>query len=118
MSRWNWFGSAIMAGLLVSALGLGGISQGHTAAESPAPPLPRGYVCYRAATPIAIDGRITEDAWSLAELGLKDIAGGPFGEPRIETTTNGYEVSLPSNLPANGKPRRLIISHDARIRVE
>jgi hypothetical protein len=53
-------------------------------------------------------------ARSLAELGLTGLAG----EPRIETTANGFEASLPLPTAAGAKPRRMVITHDARITAE
>jgi hypothetical protein len=53
-------------------------------------------------------------ARSIAELGLTGLAS----EPRIETTANGFEASLPLPGAAGAKPRRLVITHDARITTE
>jgi hypothetical protein len=47
-------------------------------------------------------------ARSLADLGLNGLAL----QPRIETTANGFEASLPLSV---GAGRRLVITHDAWI---
>jgi hypothetical protein len=54
-------------------------------------------------------------ARSLAELGLTGLAGGPHGDPRLETTANAFEASLPLPAAAGGRPRRLVITQDARV---
>ena len=48
---------------------------------------PEGYVCYRAAGPLAIDGRLDEKSWQLAEATAPfvDIKGRNFTKPLYDT---------------------------------
>jgi hypothetical protein len=61
------------------------------AAEPPPPPAeyvrPRGYVCYRAATPVVIDGRLDDAAWGSAPWtdDFVDIEGDRKPRPRFRT---------------------------------
>lgn len=50
--------------------------------------LPRGYVCYRTAEPLIIDGKATEEAWKHAPETetFVDISGEGFPTPRYRTT--------------------------------
>jgi hypothetical protein len=56
-------------------------------ALAPEPVLPRGYVAYRAATPIVIDGRLDEPAWQAAPWweDHADIEGFQKTKPRFRT---------------------------------
>ena len=51
------------------------------------PPAPKGYVCYRAAKPIEIDGRLDEEAWQAAPWTdpFVDIEGDLKPRPRYVT---------------------------------
>src|SRR5947209_5530135 len=51
------------------------------------PPLPHGYVCYRAPSPVTIDGRPTEAAWIAAPWSepFADIEGDQRPKPRHRT---------------------------------
>ncbi len=70
---------------LAAACGLPGPSQ--EPAASALPPAPRGYVCYRAAMPVTIDGRIDEAAWAAAPWSepFVDIEGDRRPAPRFRT---------------------------------
>jgi hypothetical protein len=48
---------------------------------------PQGYVCYQATTPLKIDGRLDDDAWSSAPwtVDFADIQGSNKPEPRFRT---------------------------------
>src|SRR5262249_4917109 len=48
---------------------------------------PKGYVCYRAAGPVRIDGRLDDDAWLAAAWtgDFVDIAGDANPRPRFRT---------------------------------
>src|SRR5579872_2212988 len=50
-------------------------------------PHPKGYVCYRAPSPIAIDGKLTESAWEAAPWTdeFVDIEGDKKPKPRYRT---------------------------------
>ncbi|MCE9563490.1 MAG: carbohydrate-binding family 9-like protein [Planctomycetes bacterium] len=50
-------------------------------------PHPKGYVCYRAATPIALDGALTDAAWDAAPWtdAFEDIEGDKQPKPRFRT---------------------------------
>ncbi len=50
-------------------------------------PMPKGYVCYRAETPPALDGRLDEAAWALAPWTdpFEDIEGAKRPTPRFST---------------------------------
>jgi hypothetical protein len=53
----------------------------------PIPPHPRGYVCYRAAAPLRVDGRLDEPSWQAvpwSEL-FVDIEGEAKPKPRLRT---------------------------------
>ena len=56
-------------------------------ADSPKPSIPNGYVCRRAATPIAIDGNLNDNAWSAAPWteDFVDIEGDKKPRPRFRT---------------------------------
>src|SRR4051812_41962824 len=75
--------------LAVGALGLLAVAALCGPAQPPgrAPPLPRGYVCYRAPAPVAIDGRLTDVAWSAAPWSdpFEDIEGDQRPKPRHRT---------------------------------
>jgi hypothetical protein len=51
------------------------------------PPHPRGYVCYRAAGPIGIDGRLDEPSWQAVPWSdpFVDIEGESIPKPRFRT---------------------------------
>jgi len=51
------------------------------------PIVPRGYVCHRASTPIAIDGKLDEPAWRSAAWtdDFGDIEGAAKHKPRFRT---------------------------------
>jgi Carbohydrate family 9 binding domain-like len=57
-----------------------------SAKKSP-PPAPKGYVCYRAAKPIEVDGRLDDDAWKDAPWTdtFVDIEGDVKPRPRFST---------------------------------
>jgi predicted metalloprotease with PDZ domain len=57
------------------------------AQSSPALAAPRGYVCYRAQTPVQIDGRIEEPAWKAVPWTdeFVDIEGDKRPRPRFQT---------------------------------
>lgn len=73
------FGAMVLA-ISVSAEP-GGVANGL------APSLPRGYICYRASTPITIDGKITEGAWAAVPWSdpFEDIEGNKRPKPRHRT---------------------------------
>src|ERR1700752_800282 len=50
-------------------------------------PHPKGYVCYRAPTPITIDGALTDAAWDAAPWtdAFVDIEGDKQPKPRFRT---------------------------------
>ena len=50
-------------------------------------PHPKGYVCYRAATPVTIDGKLTDPAWAAAPWSdeFVDIEGDKKPKPRHRT---------------------------------
>jgi hypothetical protein len=50
-------------------------------------PHPKGYVCYRATTPITIDGKLTDPAWEAAPWtdSFVDIEGDKQPKPRFRT---------------------------------
>jgi Carbohydrate family 9 binding domain-like len=68
----------------VGALFLGGCFLPHPPAG---PWLPERYVCYRAPGPIAIDGRLDDEAWRSAPWtgDFVDIQGDPWKRPRLRT---------------------------------
>jgi hypothetical protein len=53
----------------------------------PVPPHPRGYVCYRAAGPMHIDGRLDEPSWQAVPWSepFVDIEGAGRPKPRLQT---------------------------------
>lgn len=55
--------------------------------QPPAPPEPLGYVAYRAAHPITIDGKLDDDAWAAAPWSeaFVDIEGDKKPRPRFKT---------------------------------
>ncbi|MFO0807990.1 MAG: carbohydrate-binding family 9-like protein [Gemmataceae bacterium] len=65
---------------LALAVGVAGFAQ-------PQAPHPHGYVCYRATSPVTIDGRITEEAWAAAPWSepFADIEGDAKPKPRHRT---------------------------------
>src|SRR5437764_12899365 len=75
--------------LATGAVGLLAVAALCGPAQPPgrAPTLPRGYVCYRAPSPVAIDGRLTDDAWSAAPWSdpFEDIEGDQRPKPRHRT---------------------------------
>jgi len=76
----------LLAGLLLCALPAGGTSgQAWTASLSSSP---RSYTAHRAASPIVIDGRLDEEAWSASERTepFVDIRGDAFPQPEWSTT--------------------------------
>jgi hypothetical protein len=70
-------------------------SLGYLAAADPEPPIPpppeyippKGYVCYRAPTPLRIDGRLDDAAWEAAPWSddFVDIEDGQRPKPRYRT---------------------------------
>ncbi len=56
-------------------------------AEFPVPPHPRGYVCYRAAGPMQMDGRLDEASWQAVPWSdeFTDIEGDLRPRPRYRT---------------------------------
>jgi predicted metalloprotease with PDZ domain len=58
-----------------------------TAPQAAALPAPKGYVCYRAQTPLQIDGRLDDEAWKRAAWtdAFVDIEGDKAPRPRFET---------------------------------
>lgn len=72
--------------LLAAAVAVPG--RGADPVKPPEPfPHPKGYVCYRAATPVAIDGKPTEAAWAAAPWSdeFVDIEGDKKPKPRHRT---------------------------------
>ena len=57
------------------------------AVKAPSFPAPKGYVCYRAITPIQIDGRLDDEAWKAAPWtdAFVDIQGDVRPRPRFQT---------------------------------
>src|SRR5579884_3973370 len=55
--------------------------------HQPAAPTPRSYVCYRAGSPITIDGKADDPAWAAAPWteDFVDIEGGQKPPPRLRT---------------------------------
>jgi hypothetical protein len=55
--------------------------------KAPSFPAPKGYVCYRATTPIQIDGRLDEESWKAAPWtdAFVDIQGDVRPRPRFQT---------------------------------
>jgi len=53
----------------------------------PAAPHPRGYVCYRAPSPVTVDGRLDDPAWAAAPWSdpFVDIEGDGKPKPRFRT---------------------------------
>jgi hypothetical protein len=75
---------------LVVLLGFITVTAGGAGADGLAKdrvPAPKGYVCYRAAAPIRIDGRIEDDAWKAAPWTdiFVDIQGDARPRPRFQT---------------------------------
>lgn len=68
---------------LFLAIAVAGLSQQN---EVP-PPEPLGYVCYRAAEPIKIDGKLDDNAWAAAPWSEEfvDIEGDKKPRPRFKT---------------------------------
>ncbi len=65
----------------------GAVLVGLVPAPPAAQPHPKGYVCYRAATPIAIDGKLDDPAWAAAPWSdpFADIEGDKKPKPRFRT---------------------------------
>ncbi|HKI17212.1 MAG TPA: carbohydrate-binding family 9-like protein, partial [Isosphaeraceae bacterium] len=57
------------------------------AVKAPSFPAPKGYVCYRAMTPIQLDGRLDDEAWKAAPWtdDFVDIQGEARPRPRFQT---------------------------------
>src|SRR5947208_915918 len=74
--------AAILAGLLM-------LLPSHSPQQPPNAPHvpPRGYVCYRAPTPITIDGHLNDPAWEVAPWSepFVDIEGDRKPAPRFRT---------------------------------
>ena len=75
---------------LVVLLGFITVTAGGAGADGLAKdsvPAPKGYVCYRAAASIRIDGRIDDDAWKTAPWTdfFVDIQGDARPRPRFQT---------------------------------
>lgn len=75
---------AIVA-LLASVIGVG--AELVSAPELVSPPDPRGYICYRATSPITIDGALDDPAWRDAPWTdeFVDIEGDPKPAPALRT---------------------------------
>src|SRR5262249_46516062 len=84
-------GLLLGATLLVVLLLILGMRFGHhdDTAATPIPPYlpPKGYVCYRATTPITVDGRLDEAAWRDVPWtdSFVDIEGAANPPPRFRT---------------------------------
>jgi len=59
----------------------------NAAKKSASLPAPKGYVCYRADTPIQVDGRLDDQAWKAAPWtdAFIDIQGDDHPRPRFQT---------------------------------
>jgi predicted metalloprotease with PDZ domain len=66
---------------------LGDLLKPKTGQQAAALPPPKGYVCYRARTPIQIDGRLDDDDWKSASWtdAFVDIEGDKRPQPRFRT---------------------------------
>ena len=83
--------------VMLTGLAIATVVMGLSAREEPsvepgmlAPfPHPKGYVCYRATTPITIDGKLTDPAWEAAPWtdSFVDIEGDKQPKPRFRTRT-------------------------------
>ncbi len=82
--RSKFVGSGVVAGL-----GFLAVLSGDPPADPPIPPFvpPRGYVCYRATSPIVVDGRLNDAAWEAAPWTEEfvDIEGAAKLKPRFRT---------------------------------
>ncbi len=85
--------------------------------------LPQGYVCYRTAVPIKIDGKLKEKSWDMAlpTASFVDISGEGFAKPIYDTRAkmlwdDDYlyvsAVLEEPNIVANLTQRDTIIYHD------
>jgi hypothetical protein len=82
-----------IARLFAALLALAVLGSAECLALRPAQPapaalkLPKGYVCYRASTPLTIDGKLDEIAWQKAPWteDFVDIEGDPKPAPRFRT---------------------------------
>lgn len=61
--------------------------QGSKAVDAPLYPAPRGYVCYRAPGPIAIDGKLDDAGWANVPWSepFRDIEGDKKPDPPLRT---------------------------------
>jgi hypothetical protein len=77
-----WTRVALLTGL--ASCGAGVL---HPAAETGAPVAPLGYVCYRAASPVRVDGRLDDPAWRDAPStsDFVDIEGDARPRPPLAT---------------------------------
>ncbi len=79
MTEWRWLQYATWAmvwlvawpapagaGCFESDAGVGSSQPTPASAKGSLPPAPKGYLCYRAAGPIQVDGRLDEAAWQAA----------------------------------------------------
>jgi hypothetical protein len=79
---------ACLAALLVPAVWLPAAAPPRPVVYEPYPQItPRGYVCYRAATPVTIDGDLKDAAWQSAPWtdAFVDIEGDRQPKPRFKT---------------------------------
>jgi hypothetical protein len=102
--RQRWLISGARAALIAAAsVALAGTERHHASSRADAiepalpqaapadkgapPPAPKGYVCHRAKTPIRIDGRLDDDAWTDAAWTdpFVDIEGDVRPRPRFQT---------------------------------
>jgi hypothetical protein len=78
--------AALVLGMALGAFPAGGAPPTDADMLSPFPH-PEGYVCYRAAKPIAIDGTIADAEWAAAPWtgAFVDIEGTKKPKPRFRT---------------------------------
>ena len=77
----------LLAALLCSSFVLPSQAQGLFEKHQRTLTLPDGYVCYRTAETIKIDGKLKENSWNLAQptSSFVDISGEGFAKPIYDT---------------------------------